>query len=204
MKVVGITGGTGAGKTTLLNYFKTLGARIIDCDAVYHDLLENSDEMKNELELRFPGIIKEGGIDRKELGNVVFNDTEALSDLNEITHKFVGKEVQQILNREKNNGREIVAIDAILLIESGIANLCNRVAGIIAPKEKRLKRIMQRDKIDEKYALARICAQKPDSFFIDNCDIILENDFDDVDDFYSTCAESMERLLKDISKEEEY
>lgn len=42
------------------------------------------------------------------------------------------------------------------------------------------------------------------AFFIDNCDIILENDFDDVDDFYSTCAESMERLLKDISKEEEY
>ena len=63
---------------------------------------------------------------------------------------------------------------------------------------------MHRDKIDEKYALSRICAQKPDSFFIDNCDMILENDFDDVDDFYPVCADFMGQLLKDISKEEEF
>ena len=204
MKTIGITGGTGAGKTTVLRYLESLGAVVIDCDAVYHQLLISSTEMKRELTEQFGDILTGGVVDRKRLGAVVFGNEEALQRLNEITHTYVYRQVLEILRREKRQGRQIAAIDAILLIESGLGDLCNRVVGVIAPRERRLARIMRRDAIDVDYANARINAQKPDDFFIQNCDMILENDYDDLEAFYEVCKEFLDCLLSDISAEEEF
>ena len=204
MKTIGITGGTGAGKTTALKYLESLGAVVIDCDAVYHDLLEHSTAMKTELTTEFGDILTAGQIDRKRLGAAVFGNEAALLRLNEITHAYICREVLRILRSEKRKGRRIAAIDAILLIESGLGELCNRIVGVIAPRNRRLSRIMTRDSIDEAYALARINAQKPDDFFIHNCDMILENDYDDLQSFYAVCGEFIDALLADISEEEEF
>ena len=91
MKIIGITGPTGAGKTTALGALRELGAWMIDADEVYHRLLEESAPLREALTARFGDIQdKSGKIDRKKLGNVVFGDPTALSDLNAITHRFIG------------------------------------------------------------------------------------------------------------------
>jgi dephospho-CoA kinase len=97
MKIIGITGGSGGGKTSALRALRTLGAYIVDCDTLYHELLDHSAGLLRELAERFPRAVKNGALDRKALGEIVFSDSEALEELNAITHKFVGQEVDRRL-----------------------------------------------------------------------------------------------------------
>ena len=178
MKTIGITGPTGAGKTTALYALTDLGAHIVDADAVYHGLLANSISLREALTARFgEHICGEGGtIDRKRLGNLVFNDPEALADLNTITHRFVGAEIDRQLREAEASGLPAAAIDAIALIESGLGQRCDAVVGVLAPAELRVRRIMDREGIPEDYARKRVSAQKGEDFFRSHCDYILEND----------------------------
>jgi dephospho-CoA kinase len=187
VKIIGITGGTGGGKTSALRALKTLGALIIDCDQVYHELLDHHTEMLSELESRFPGVIAGGKLDRKALGRVVFNDPEALAELNQITHKYVSIEVDcQLLDWEKQGGT-LAAIDAIALIESGINDMCDILVGVTAPEDIRVERIMERDGVSREYAEMRVKAQKPDSFYREHCDYVLVSDCDTVEEFEQKC-----------------
>ncbi|SBW04288.1 Dephospho-CoA kinase [uncultured Eubacteriales bacterium] len=197
MKIIGITGPTGAGKTTALNVLAGLGGEIVDCDAVYHELLEYSEPMKRELTARFGrGILSgEGRLDRKLLGQVVFQDQDALLALNAITHRYVGKEVRARIAVAEAEGRTAVAIDAIALIESGLGKLCHAVVGVLAPAEVRVKRIVAREGITEEYARLRVAAQKEDAYFRANCTHILENSEDDTPEIF---AERARVLFKTI------
>ena len=195
MKIIGITGGTGGGKTSALGALKKLGALVIDCDAVYHELLQNSADMIGTLDARFPGVVKDGALDRKALGQIVFNDAEALEVLNTITHAFVGVEVDRRLSAWAAGGGELAAVDAILLIESGLAEKCDIIIGVTAPPEVRVKRIMERDGISEDYARMRISAQKPDGFYYDNCDYVLISDCDTVEEFENKCRKFFISIL---------
>lgn len=176
MKIIGITGPTGAGKTTALGALRELGAWMIDADEVYHRLLEESAPLREALTARFGDIQdKSGKIDRKKLGNVVFGDPAALSDLNAITHRFIGEEIDRQLSAARAEGRSAAAIDAIALIESGLGDRCDAVVGVIAPAELRVRRIMAREGIPETYARKRVNAQQGEEFFRTHCDYLLEN-----------------------------
>lgn len=178
MKRIGITGPTGSGKTTALNALKRLGVCVLDTDAVYHELLADSGELKAELQGRFgSGILDgEGRIDRKKLGAIVFADPDALLDLNAITHRYITAEVDRRAARAEAEGARGVAIDAIALIESGMGTDCDTVVSVLAPAPVRVERIMARDGISEEYARSRIAAQKSDEFYVENSDHVLLND----------------------------
>ena len=169
--IIGITGGTGCGKTSALQAIRELGGIIIDCDAVYHALLQTDKALLQKIETRFPGTVKAGVLDRKALGRVVFSDKQALLDLNAITHKAVKQEVLRMLE----NAPKLAAIDAIELFDGGLAALCDFTVAITAPEEDRIQRLLSRDGITREYAVNRIRAQKPESYFRENCDYILEN-----------------------------
>ena len=169
--ILGITGGTGCGKSTLLGVIHELGGIVIDCDAVYHRLLQEDDAMLSSIAHRFPGTVSDGKLERKKLGNIVFADQKALSDLNSITHKAVKAEVLRLLPKTP----ALVAIDAIGLFEGELASLCNLTIAITAPEKDRVKRLMARDGITEEYALSRIRAQRTQEEFVSLCDITLEN-----------------------------
>ena len=169
--IIGITGGTGCGKTTALDTIRQLGGLVIDCDAVYHDLLVSDKDMLCAIETRFPGSVADGILDRKKLGTVVFSDPEALNDLNAITHQAVKNQVVKLLE----NRPSLAAIDAISLFESGLSDLCDITVAVTAPEEVRIRRLTARDHIDEHYAAQRISAQKPQSYFQEHCDYVLEN-----------------------------
>ena len=198
MKIIGITGPTGAGKTTALGALRELGAWMIDADEVYHRLLEESAPLREALTARFGDIQdKSGKIDRKKLGNVVFGDPTALSDLNAITHRFIGEEIDRQLSAARAEDRSAAAIDAIALIESGAAAKCDTVVAVLAPLELRVKRIMARDGIDEAYARRRALAQPDDGFFRSHSGHVLENTQEDTPEEFGKRARALfEELLR--------
>lgn len=169
--IIGITGGTGSGKTTALNIIREQGGLILDCDAIYHELLQTDPSLLQTIEAHFPGTVVDGVLQRKKLGNLVFSDPKALLVLNDITHSAVKKEVLRRLEAAP----ELVAIDAIALFEGGLADLCNVTVAVTAPLEHRVQRLMARDCITEEYARKRIQAQKSDAWFGENADFVLEN-----------------------------
>ena len=169
--ILGITGGTGCGKTTLLNVLRDLGGLVLDCDAIYHELLQTDRDLLAAIEARFPGTVENGVLQRKKLGNVVFSDEKALLDLNRITHGAVKAEVLRRLAEKPS----LAAIDAIGLIEGGLAELCDLTVAVTAPREARIRRLMARDGISAEYAEKRIDAQKDPSWYRENCDYVLEN-----------------------------
>ena len=169
--IIGITGGTGCGKTTLLNTIAEAGGLILDCDAIYHKLLQSDPSLLASIERRFPGTVENGQLQRKKLGAIVFADKQALLDLNMITHAAVKSEVQRRLAATP----ALAAIDAIALFEGGLAELCDTTVAITAPTEDRVRRLMLRDGISEEYARSRIAAQQEEGWFRERCDCILEN-----------------------------
>ncbi len=195
MFVIGITGGTGSGKTTALEAVRELGGFVIDCDALYHELLAGNKRMLEEIEARFPGTAAGGAADRKKLGRLVFADPEALAALNSITHKYVDMEVRRLLEREEAAGRRLAAIDAIALIESGLGRLCNLTVAVIAPEAERIKRLMAREGISEDYARLRISAQKSDEWYRERCDVALVNS-GGREEFKRLCLERFAAFIK--------
>ena len=170
--IIGITGGTGCGKTTALEAISLLGGTVLDCDAIYHQLLETDTDLLAAIESRFPGSVENGKLQRKKLGSIVFSDPAALEDLNKITHSAVKKEVLRRL--EQASG--LVAIDAIGLFESGLSELCKLTVAITAPEEDQVTRLMARESISEDYARKRISAQPDQAEFSRRCDYTLHND----------------------------
>ncbi len=169
--ILGITGPTGAGKTTLLQAFSGIGGLVLDCDAIYHRLLQTDENLLAAIEARFPGVVEAGQLQRKKLGALVFSDQQALLDLNRITHAAVKAEVLGQLKAHQGHA----AIDAIALHEGGLAELCDVTAAVTAPEEVRVLRLMAREGIPEDYARARIASQKSAAEFSAICDYTLEN-----------------------------
>ena len=187
--ILGITGGTGCGKTTLLNCIAEQGGLILDCDAIYHELLRTDPTLLSAIGARFPGTVENGVLQRKKLGNLVFSDDKALSDLNAITHGAVKTEVLRRLEGKPS----LAAIDAIGLFEGELAELCDVTVAVTAPEEDRIRRLMVRDNISREYAKSRIDAQKTADWFRKKCDFCLDND-GTREDFQKCCLAFLQRL----------
>ena len=194
--LIGITGPSGSGKTTALAEIGRRGGLVLDCDAIYHELLEHDAALLGELAAAFPGTVREGSLDRKALGRVVFSDPEALRRLNTISHRYVSDEVERRLRDWAMAGGTLAAADAIELLSSGLGARCRATVAVLAPRETRIARITARDGISREEAEQRINAQREDRYFIDNCDYALYNDGDQ-----AAFAEKFESVLKEILHE---
>ena len=188
--ILGITGGTGCGKTTLLKEIEKRGGLVLDCDAVYHELLTRDMDLLNAIELRFPGVVVDKKLERKRLGAIVFADEAALKDLNAITHGAIKAEIVRRLSENP----ALAAIDAIALFEGGLAQLCDATVAITAPREDRVARLMARDGISREYAENRINAQKSEDWFREKCGHTLNN-HGTQEEFRTKCSEFLDSLL---------
>lgn len=169
--IVGLTGGTGAGKTSALAALEDLGGTVLDCDAVYHQMLRTDPALREAITAAFgPVFCPDGSLDRQKLGTLVFSDHAALERLNAIVYEYLPPELMR-----RAAGQSLVGLDAISLMESGLGRLCACTVAVLAPAEDRVRRIMARDGISEDYARLRISAQPSDAFYRERCSHILEN-----------------------------
>ena len=170
--IIGITGGSGSGKTSLLNLIAAQGGTVLDCDAIYHELLQRDTSLLSAIEAHFPGVVESNMLDRKKLGNIVFNDKDALKKLNEITHAAV----KEAVLRRLEAGPALAAIDAIGLFEGDLASICDVTVAVLAPTQMRIARLTAREGISEDYARSRIAAQPDEDWYRSQCTYALEND----------------------------
>lgn len=177
---LGIVGGSGAGKTTVLRFLAQQGAEVLDCDQIYHKLLETSPSLRAALTERFgPGIFREGRLDRSALGKLVFHDEQALQALNGITFRFITQEVRQRAAAAQRAHKPCVAIDGAVLLSSPLRRDCDHLIAVTADETLRVRRIMARDGISEDYARSRIAAQPDQRDIRAQCDYTLENNSDE-------------------------
>ena len=188
--IIGITGGTGCGKTTLLKEIEERGGLVLDCDAVYHELLTRDMALLNAINDRFPGVVVDQKLERKKLGAIVFADEQALQDLNAITHGAIRAEIVRRLAEKP----DLAAIDAIALFEGGLAALCDTTVAVTAPRDSRIERLMKRDSITREYAEKRIDAQKSESWFREMCEHTLHNDGTQAQ-FREKCSKFLDHIL---------
>ena len=196
--IVGITGPTGAGKTSALRALEQLGGCVLDCDAIYHDMLRSDDGLRRALTDAFGSVFTaDGQLDRQKLGTLVFGDPQQLVRLNTIIYAHLPRELER---RMAASPAPIIGIDAINLVESGLSKLCDRTLAVLAPVEDRIRRIMARDGISDEYARLRVAAQKDDAFYRTHCTDILENTSPAPEAFQKTALLFFQRLLADHLK----
>lgn len=195
MLVFGITGGSGSGKTTVSDVFRKLGVYVADADKIAHTVT-NKKECLEEITMRFGSGVKnaDGTLNRKRLGAIVFSDTEALSALNAITHKYIKAEIEAELFK---SGGKIAAIDGAVIIGSEVEEMCRFIVSVIAPREERIRRIMSRDNISRTDAEKRLSAQQSDGFYIENSKYIIYNNGDK--NALKTRAEDVLEKIKDMN-----
>ena len=197
--VLGITGGTGAGKTTLLHALERRGALVLDCDAVYHEMLRTDAPLRADLTAAFGDVFApDGGLDRQKLGNIVFGDAGALAQLDAIIFRHLPR---ALARRMEESGARLIALDAIKLVESGLGALCDVTVAVTAPEEVRVRRIMTRDGISEDYARARVRAQRSEEAFRADCDEVFENNYPTPAQAAFAAEEFLDTIIKK-SKEE--
>lgn len=172
--IVGLTGPSGCGTSLAGSILAENGWLFIDCDALYHSMLNSDISLRRQLTSQFGDSIlsSEGMIDRKALARIVFSSPEQLDKLNSITHPLIQEKVLSLISEAKETN---VCIEAIELISSGIAALCHTVIGILADSETRIYRIMIRDALLRSDAEKRIAAQRQDSYYLAHCDLCLYN-----------------------------
>ena len=164
MLLVGLTGGIASGKSLVARVLQDLGARLIDADRIVHELLEPGQQAWQEVRNHFGDgiLLTDGCIDRRKLGEIVFNDDEKRTWLNGCLHPRVFDaflaQARHLASRPQDT---IVVLDAALLIETGYHRKMDRVIVVYAGPEQQLERLMARDNFTEAQALARIRSQMP-------------------------------------------
>jgi tRNA threonylcarbamoyl adenosine modification protein (Sua5/YciO/YrdC/YwlC family)/dephospho-CoA kinase len=176
-EVIGITGGSGSGKSVVMERLKERGAAVIRADEVYHRLILSDEGMLAELRERFPkAFLQSGTFDRAAMRGIAFSDTEALADLNRITHPHVIKEVRrEMAQAYLKDSAAPIAIEAIALIGSGLDALCSFKIALTAPFLTRVERIMARDGLESEDVMKRLRNQKNDEYYSEKCDMTIDN-----------------------------
>jgi dephospho-CoA kinase len=173
--LIGLTGGIGSGKSTVSALLAAKGAVIIDADAITRELQQPGTEVFTAMVERFGrGIVAaDGTLDRAAVADVVFNDADALKDLNLIVHPAVGAEIAQRLQAEVETDH-LVVLDVPLLVESGRDDMAALVVVDVDP-EIAVRRLVDQRGMREEDARARMASQVPRDERLAKADLVIDN-----------------------------
>lgn len=149
MVILGLTGSIGMGKTTAAKAFKALGVPVHDSDKAVHQLMAPGGAAYAAVLEQFPGVEKNGVIDRQALGTIVYSDDSKLKQLENILHPLVRQEKQAFLAAAARRGEKLVVLDIPLLLETGGDESCDGVVVVSAPARIQRYRVMGRPGMTE-------------------------------------------------------
>ena len=173
MILVGLTGGIGSGKSTVINYFKELGITCYQADDEAKKLMNSDKGLIKKIKNSFgDSIYINSKLDRKKLSAIVFTDKKKLELLNSIVHPYVTRHFENFC---KGLGDIYIIKEVAIIFEIGTQNKFDKIILVRAPKEDRVKRIINRDKCNRQDAINRINNQIADDDKIDQCDFIIDN-----------------------------
>lgn len=175
--IIGLTGQTGAGKSSVREILRKNGAAVIDADSVAHDITEKNTDCIYDIVCRFSCLVlnEKGSINRKALGKRVFSDKKELAALNKIIFPYILEAIEHEVLNCIAKGTETVVIDGATIIESGCGKMCDMLVSVVADEDIRTERIIKRDGISETDAKHRVSAQKPEEFYKEASDYVIEN-----------------------------
>jgi dephospho-CoA kinase len=156
--IIGLTGNIASGKSTVMKMLAERGAEIIDADLLGHEVQQPGGPAYLKIIDAFGSdiVTSEGSIDRRKLGEIVFNHPDRLERLEQIVHPFVA---ERIVGRLRQATKPVVVIEAIKLIEAGLSALCSEVWVVTSTKELQLARLRASRGLTRSAALLRINAQ---------------------------------------------
>lgn len=190
--IIGITGSIGTGKSTVTKYLLEKGYQVLDADKLAKEELEK-DDVISEIVLYFgEAVLKNGKINREYLGKLIFNDQKKREILNSIIHPRVIARFEEAIR----NTQGLLFIDIPLLFETKLEYLCDKILVVYTSKETQLKRLMERDCIDEEYAQTKISAQMDIEEKKKRADYLVYNDGD-----LEATFEQIENILRRINNE---
>lgn len=174
MNITGITGQSGSGKTTAARLFEEYGFYHLDSDSIVHNKVHTNKSLLLQISQVFGNIyVKEGILQRKQLGALIFSDSAAYDRLMRLIMPYVTSEIQKEIDAHCN---EMILLDAPLLFEYKLDLLCDRTVGVVS--DNLVERICARDGIAPDAAAARLKNQKLHSFYREHCDFVIENNGD--------------------------
>lgn len=163
MLVIGLTGSIGMGKSTAAAMLRRLGLPVHDADAAVHRLMARGGAAVGKVDSAFPGVVRDGAVDRGLLGAKVLGDAAALKRLEEILHPLVRAEARAFLARQARQRRTLAVLDIPLLYETGGERLCDYVIVVSAPPFIQRARVLRRPGMTEARLQAVLDRQLPDA-----------------------------------------
>ncbi|MEW6182662.1 MAG: dephospho-CoA kinase [Bacillota bacterium] len=179
MKVIGLTGSAGAGKTNVARHLKSLGAEVIEADAVAKQLTEPGQPLLNKIIEQFGPeyLLPDGSLNRVALRRLIFSDSAARNRLNALTHPEIAAVITGTLQelRQSPEPPMVVVVEAPLLLEAGQADKMDEIWVVIADKDAIVRRLAARDRIPPEQAQSIIAAQMPQEEKIRRSDCVIDN-----------------------------
>jgi dephospho-CoA kinase len=174
MRVIGLTGGIGCGKSLAAQYFAELGALVVDADQLARAAIERGSDGFDEVVAIFgDGILKDGNIDRRALGDLIFKDPAAKKQLENIVHPFVRREFEEVVASLK--GDQVLVYEIPLLVETKAHEKFDVVITVESEMENRVARLRGRGMHTSEIE-GRIAAQASREQRIEIADFLIEND----------------------------
>ncbi len=161
MLKIGLTGSIGMGKSTTVKLFAEAGVAVNDSDAVVHDLYAG--EAAPLVDAAFPGTMKNGAIDRQELGLQLARDPTGFKRLEQIVHPLVRKRESEFLARQKEAGADMVVLDIPLLFETGAEQRVDVIVVVSADPQVQRQRVLARPNMTEEKFNMILSRQTPDT-----------------------------------------
>ena len=177
MVVVGLTGGMGTGKSEVSRMLQDLDAVLINADQVGHEIYApGTGAWRDVVDAFGEEVLHPGGeIDRRKLGSIVFNDPQALAQLNAIMHPRMAGAIDERIGELKKRGVGVIVLEAALLIEANWTPLTDEVWVVTAPEDTAVQRIRARSGLAEDAIRARIRTQLPQEERVRRADAVIGN-----------------------------